>query len=231
MEIPASLLVTTGTFVYVAVKGSLHSSDTSVFGLCEVEVKALVKRFSNKQKEVINGIILEAPPIVVINALSQLGYRVVATTGASQSLDEMEFERGIWYAAQYGDLDRVIKLLNKCNDPDMRDTAGYTALHYAARNGHMQVCQLLVNKGADVNGVTRGGATALGRAALAGEGQIVDFLLTMKADPFIQDSDGKTALHRAKENGHLEICRKLLRFAPTLKEVSDNKGNKVDDLI
>lgn len=88
---------------------------------------------------------------------------------ASQSLDEMDFERGIWYAAQYGDLERVKSLLSKSADPNQRDSAGYTALHYAARNSHKEVCQMLICCGADINAQTKGGVTALCRAAASGE--------------------------------------------------------------
>lgn len=80
----------------------------------------------------------------------------------------MEFERGIWYAAQHGDLERVEVLARR--GVDVRDRGGYTALHYAARNGHVAVCKLLLRKGADANAKTRsGGATALHRAASAGK--------------------------------------------------------------
>lgn len=97
-------------------------------------------------------------------------YCTCSGTVATQSLDEMEFERGVWYAAQYGDLDRVKKLLSCCgSDADKRDTAGYTALHYAARNGHLNVCKFLIENGANINAVTRvGKATALCRASSAG---------------------------------------------------------------
>ncbi|XP_018575410.1 ankyrin repeat domain-containing protein 39 [Anoplophora glabripennis] len=151
-------------------------------------------------------------------------------TIATQSLDELEFERGIWYAAQYGDLERVKKLLSGFgSDPNKRDAAGYTGLHYAARNGHLDVCKILIEKGADVNSVTRvGKATALCRASSAGKKDIVEYLLNKKADPFIQDSDGKTALHRATENKHFPICQILINTAPSLKEVEDNKGHRAD---
>ncbi|KAJ8920889.1 hypothetical protein NQ315_015682 [Exocentrus adspersus] len=149
---------------------------------------------------------------------------------AAQSLDEMEFERGIWYAAQCGDLGRVKNLLSRPrSNPDVRDSAGYTALHYAARNGHIGVCQCLIENGADVNSVTRvGKATALCRAASAGKKNIVEYLLSKKADASIQDSDGKTALHRAAESKHLSICQILLKAAPSLQGIKDNKGNYAD---
>lgn len=91
-----------------------------------------------------------------------------SSSGVCQTLDEMEFERGIWHAAQYGELEKVEKFIHR--GMDVRDKSGYTALHYAARNGHVEVCKLLLKNGADVNATTKsGGATALHRAATAGK--------------------------------------------------------------
>lgn len=100
------------------------------------------------------------------------------STGSSvfQTLDELEFERGIWYAAQNGDLQRVKKLLNQGTSVDKRDNAGYTALHYAARAGYVDVCKFLLSNGADINAATRSGqATALHRAAYAGQYRVISF--------------------------------------------------------
>lgn len=53
---------------------------------------------------------------------------------------------------------------------DVRDKAGYTALHYAARSGHYNLSLLLLSSGASVNSTTRAGlATPLHRAAMAGQ--------------------------------------------------------------
>ncbi|XP_018575412.1 uncharacterized protein LOC108914164 [Anoplophora glabripennis] len=90
MEIPASLLMASGTFAYVAVKASIHAFDSAVFGLNDDELKALVKKFSDYRKEVINGVLLKASPIEVVNALGQLGYRVVATTGEAEVIWTMQ---------------------------------------------------------------------------------------------------------------------------------------------
>lgn len=90
MELPANLLMTTGTYAYVAVKGSLHADDCAVFGLNEAEEKALVKKFAGFQKSVINGILVKASPVQVVNALGQLGYRVVATTGEAEIVWTMQ---------------------------------------------------------------------------------------------------------------------------------------------
>ena len=59
-----------------------------------------------------------------------------------QTLDEVEFERGIWAAARDGEGGRVLELLGRGTHPSAQDTSGYTALHYAARAGHGDVVQV-----------------------------------------------------------------------------------------
>lgn len=86
-----SVASSTGIYAYVAVKASLHGDITSVFGLNQTEVSALSKRFQCKT-EVINGISLKAPPIVIVNALSQLGYKVVTSTGEAEIVWTMQRE-------------------------------------------------------------------------------------------------------------------------------------------
>lgn len=73
-----------GTFIYVAVKASLHSSDSSVFGLSQTEIQALSERFSQKVTEIVNGVIIKGSPLEVINSLSLLGYKVVCSTGEGE---------------------------------------------------------------------------------------------------------------------------------------------------
>lgn len=70
-----------GTFTYVAVKASLHAYDTAVFGLNDDERKALMKRFPPTNTEIVNGVLIKAPVIKVINTLSLLGYKVVCACG------------------------------------------------------------------------------------------------------------------------------------------------------
>jgi len=112
-----------------------------------------------------------------------------------QSLDELEFERGVWGSAMDGNIEKLTKLL-KDVDPSIPDSSGYTALHYAARNRQEESCKLLLEKRANPNAQTPGGATPLHRAAFIGNVNIVSLLLRYKADATIQDSDGKTALHK-----------------------------------
>lgn len=90
MEIPASLLMSSGSFAYVAVKASLHATETAVFGLNNDELTALLRRFGDSKGSVINGISLGVPPMNVVNALGLLGYRVVSTTGGNEIVWTMQ---------------------------------------------------------------------------------------------------------------------------------------------
>jgi len=142
-----------------------------------------------------------------------------------ESLEEMDFTRGMWQPAMEGDISRVEFLLGKGTSPNATDKSGYTPLHYAARQGHHQICTLLVQYGANLNAQTKaGGATALHRAALAGHDKIVKELIRAGADPYLVDEDGRTALHRAVEGKSEKVIRCLLSSCPQLARIRDKKG-------
>lgn len=92
MEIPASVIMSSGIHIYVAVKASLHATDSSVFGLNPTEINAISKRFNSTYSQVINGVMIKAPPMQMINALGELGYKVIGTTGDAEIVWTMERE-------------------------------------------------------------------------------------------------------------------------------------------
>ncbi|XP_033100497.1 ankyrin repeat domain-containing protein 39-like [Anneissia japonica] len=143
--------------------------------------------------------------------------------GVSQSLGEMDFERGIWSAALYNDYERIKKLLK--NTPvDKLDATGYTALHYSSRSGHLAICCLLLDNGAQPNARTRaGGVTPLHRSACCGHLDVVKELLKRNANPLILDEDGKSPLHKAAEGGFTDVCKSLLEAQPSLLEIEDKR--------
>ncbi|XP_004072588.1 ankyrin repeat domain-containing protein 39 [Oryzias latipes] len=144
------------------------------------------------------------------------GSHSVSSHSVHQTLDEMDFERGIWSAAVDGDLDRVKSFIDKGTDPNLRDSSGYTALHYSSRNGHLAVCKILLENGACASPQTRGGATPLHRAAYCGHLDVVRLILHHGADPGLCDNDGASALHKAAEQGHKEVCQLLVEHCPAL---------------
>jgi hypothetical protein len=53
---------------------------------------------------------------------------VARSAAYSQNLDEMDFTRGIWFAAINGEVEEVQKYLDKKSSPDVLDSSGYSAL-------------------------------------------------------------------------------------------------------
>ncbi|XP_064394751.1 ankyrin repeat domain-containing protein 39-like [Halichondria panicea] len=145
------------------------------------------------------------------------------SSGVEQSLQELEFERGIWSAALDGDIVRLRGLLSSGVSPTVLDSAGYTALHYASRCGHREVCECLLLSGADVNSQTPGGVTPLHRAAYCGHLSLVETLLQNKADPKLKDSDGRNALHKAAQGGHYRVAKMLVSSLPALINTRDKR--------
>uniref|UniRef100_A0A8C7TSS7 SOCS box domain-containing protein n=1 Tax=Oncorhynchus mykiss TaxID=8022 RepID=A0A8C7TSS7_ONCMY len=110
-----------------------------------------------------------------------------------------------WSAAMDGDLEQVKSLLQKGTEPNLRDSANYTALvrMWLPRlmiNDHDHFCKFLLWGGACTNPQTPGGATPLHRSAYCG------------ADPQLCDYDGSSPLHK----GHEEVCRLLFQCCPSL---------------
>ncbi|NP_001280076.1 ankyrin repeat domain-containing protein 39 [Callorhinchus milii] len=148
-----------------------------------------------------------------------------------QSLEEMDFERGIWSAANTGDMSGVRHFVEKGTDPDLPDRSGYTALHYASRRGDYELCEYLLSKGASSNVQTRGGATPLHRAAYCGHLPVVTLLLTHSAAPTIADQDGMTPLHKAAERAEESVCQVLLQHNPALKNLRDRRSRAPHDMV
>jgi ankyrin repeat protein len=146
-----------------------------------------------------------------------------------QTLEELDFEKGLWGAARDGDIVTLQKLLGRGRNPSQKDASGYTPLHYAARAGHTNICKLLLEKGADVNAVTESGrSTPLHRAAFCGHVDVVQLLLHFEANPNIQDADGCTPLHKAASQNKGEVVRLLLMHGANPSLV-DNHNKRPSD--
>lgn len=155
-----------------------------------------------------------------------------ATPSVHQTLDEMEFERGLWTAALNDDQNKVKLLLKSGGDPNALDSSGYTALHYASRAGHVETCRLLLDYGCCINQGTRsGGSTALLRAAGVGRTDVVKLLLQRGADILLQDEDGQSALHKAAQNAHKEVIGLLVKSKPEAKSIKDKRDRLARDLV
>ncbi|XP_014253165.1 ankyrin repeat domain-containing protein 39-like [Cimex lectularius] len=142
-----------------------------------------------------------------------------------QTLEEMDFERGLWYGAVMGDAGSVSSMLKKGHRVDETDASGYTALHYAAKNGFIDIVKILLDAGASVGARTKAGqATPLHRAAGAGKLEVCKLLIDKRSDVGSLDVDGRTPLHRAVENERDDIVDLLIEIAPHTLQIKDVKG-------
>ncbi|PZC73699.1 hypothetical protein B5X24_HaOG208970 [Helicoverpa armigera] len=159
-----------------------------------------------------------------------------ANASVTQTLSEMHWERGLWYAAFYGDEERVISLINKAgntkNIVNTPDDAGYMPLHYAARKGYTNICKILLQNGALIDAKTKSGlATPLLKAAAAGKIETIKFLIHSGACVDVQDTDGQTALHKAVENKHFDLVKFFVETYPKLNTMKDIKGHCPSDYM
>ncbi|XP_003746900.2 ankyrin repeat domain-containing protein 39 [Galendromus occidentalis] len=150
-----------------------------------------------------------------------------ASTAVSQSMDEMDFEKGLWGAASDGNLARIRDLINKGKNPNDPDSYGYTALHYAARGGRVEVVRELLSRGACPRAQTRGGATPGHRAAYAGHEAVLWSLLVDGAESLV-DSDGDTVVHKAVKGGHHSLALEIIARFPGLATVRNNRQQLYD---
>ena len=131
-----------------------------------------------------------------------------------QSMDEMDFERGLWgLITRGGSAAQCAAFLDDRGSQrwaDRRDRSGYTPLLYAARGGDVDLCALLIDRGASVNAATPGmRQTPLHRAAQQGHARVVELLLKAGADAVASDASGVTPAALAEKHGHVSIAQLL----------------------
>lgn len=79
-------------------------------------------------------------------------------------------------AANLGDVDTLVRLIEDGNTLDVTDYEGRTPLHVAAAAGQLAVCRLLLDEGARIDVADRHGRTPLAEAVSFGHAQIAALL-------------------------------------------------------
>ncbi len=127
-----------------------------------------------------------------------------------QEKQNFKSERALHCAAEKGNLEACMALVNAGCAVDPVTSAGRTPLHLAARWGHTDVVAYLLSKGASLIRITIGGNTALHEAAIGGHVDTAITLIERGINKEAQAEDRITALLMAVKHGHKEFTRVLL---------------------
>ena len=128
----------------------------------------------------------------------------------------MASARDIYNAAEEGDVALQEILKNSANNIDVKDGAGWTALHEAVWDGHLQAAQLLISSNASVHAKDNSEQTPVHFAARWGYNSILKLLLDNSSSIYDSvsavDRDKNTPLHLAcAERGDFDTVRLLLQ--------------------
>jgi hypothetical protein len=153
-----------------------------------------------------------------------------------QTLDEVGFEASASGRASAGDVDGLIRALEREAKRDGvggvggvgKGGVGHTVLHYAARGGSEACVEACLRYGYGDDGVldarTKGGATALHKACDGGHARCARALLRMGASVEARDNGDETPLHKACARADAECVRVVYEAAPDVVHVLDARG-------
>ncbi|XP_043923051.1 ankyrin repeat domain-containing protein 6 isoform X2 [Protopterus annectens] len=113
-------------------------------------------------------------------------------------------------AAHKGQLDNVVKLINKGAKVAVTKH-GRTPLHLAAYKGHVGVVSILLKAGCDLDIQDDNDQTALHRAAVVGNTEVIAALIQEGCALDRQDKDGNTALHEVAWHGFSQSVKLLVK--------------------
>ena len=119
---------------------------------------------------------------------------------------------------------------------DVKDVAGYTAVHHCltqyGNSTTLKIAHLLVENGANVNAVNRFGCTPLFEPCMNFNYEFIEFLVTHGANPALKDNDGISCQDIGMRNPRIaSIFSKGYRAMAKLERAQSSKGgaeNKED---
>jgi ankyrin repeat protein len=116
----------------------------------------------------------------------------------------------LYEAAESGDKEAVLRVLNKGADVNAKDEEGRTALHAAGRYDKVEITQLLLDYRADVNIKDNSGRTPLHQSSSALGHNVAQLLLEYGADIDARDDKKRTILHEAAKDRHWALVELLV---------------------
>ena len=151
------------------------------------------------------------PFVVACETISNLNNtQSIQDRESELNLNNPEVNMNLITAAQQGDTETVVQLLEQGADVHATNERGVTALIAAAYQNHVAIAEMLIDAGADVNvqDVTQQSAYLISTSD--GYLELLQLTLDAGADVHSLDSYNGTGLIRAADRGHVEIIEKLL---------------------
>ena len=110
-------------------------------------------------------------------------------------------------------------------DIHLKTNNGNNCLHIAAHYGHLNLCKKLINKhNVDIKICNKTGLTAFHCSAINGSYELVKYFLDIGTDIHLKTNDGRNCLHIAAQQGHLNLCKKLIDKHNIDVNMGDNNG-------
>lgn len=131
-------------------------------------------------------------------------------------------------AAANGQVDNLVRLLEKGELIDATDNRGNTPLIVAATNGHAEAVSTLLKHGANPNMRNYCGEAALMLAAAAGQPVVASLLIESSADVHAKNWWGETAEVLARRAGQHELVALLQKQH---SKITYGQPSRVDDLV
>lgn len=127
-------------------------------------------------------------------------------------------------AAQAGNTEQALALIEDGAEVAAMGGDGATALHWAVHHGDRALAERLLEAGADVSATNYFGATPMIEAALLGDAEMIEILLDAGADVESPNRDGQTALMTVARTENLEAARLLLERGADPDRQEDWRG-------
>lgn len=127
-------------------------------------------------------------------------------------------------AADTGDIQAALYLLNHGASINAVTPEGVTPLMYAAQRGNLDMVKLLVLNGADINLTNYNGESALLGASLADQEDVCNYLIQQGAAIDSSDNKGITPLMHAAAGNYYYLADMLLYYGAR-KDLTDHEGN------
>ncbi|MCB0344230.1 MAG: protein kinase [Bdellovibrionales bacterium] len=180
---------------YAATMGAFAGAGLIVAGAIVGAVK-----YIQPVNQFVAGLVIQAEDA----AGADLG-AVKSMLGTNLTLDSKEFFERI----AVEEVDAVKVLLQAGMSPDVRDSAGVSALERAIESGNEEMVRALLAGGADINEAPGGGKTPLMFAAEKGNAGAVYAILERRPHINARDDRGMTALMHAAANGNTKAVQAI----------------------